>query len=74
VKAAAAAAAAGEGGEIEVSVEEYMRRQYGIKLRHPDWPCVAISPTGRVPLELCRCERRRGASPGVGFGGPAGLG
>lgn len=32
----------------------YMRRQHGVHLAHPDWPCVKISATGVVPLELCR--------------------
>ena len=39
----------------EISVEEFFSRQYGIKLRHPELPCVGFGKDGRnrVPLELC---------------------
>jgi len=38
-----------------ISVLEFFRRQYGIKLEHPQLPCVGFGGKGRnkVPMELC---------------------
>ena len=38
----------------ETDVERYMAATYGIQLRHPDWPCVAVGAVAHIPPELCR--------------------
>lgn len=36
------------------SVAAYFKRTYGIDLQHGgDWPCVMVSKTAAIPLELC---------------------
>jgi len=37
-----------------VTVQQYFRSTYNVSLKHPDWPCVMISKTAAIPLELCR--------------------
>lgn len=37
-----------------VTVEQYFEQTYGIKLKHADdWPCVLVSKTAAIPMELC---------------------
>ncbi|GAA6005920.1 hypothetical protein JCM10207_007275 [Rhodosporidiobolus poonsookiae] len=38
------------------NVAEYFLKQYGVRLQHPDWPCVRISRHGLWPIELCVVE------------------
>jgi hypothetical protein len=38
----------------ETSVAQHFRTTYGVQLQHSrDWPCVMISKTAAIPLELC---------------------
>jgi hypothetical protein len=38
----------------ETTVEDYFAQTYGIKLQHADdWPCVMVSKTAAIPMELC---------------------
>lgn len=37
-----------------MTVEQYFQQTYGISLAHADdWPCVLVSKTAAIPLELC---------------------
>jgi hypothetical protein len=41
-------------GAATKSVAAYYRDTYNISLKHgSDWPCVMISKTAAIPLELC---------------------
>jgi eukaryotic translation initiation factor 2C len=40
-------------GGVAITVEAYFQQAYGIKLQHPDWPCVMVSKTAAIPMELC---------------------
>lgn len=36
------------------TVEDYFAQSYDIKLKHAhDWPCVMVSKTAAIPMELC---------------------
>jgi hypothetical protein len=36
------------------TVQQYFKDTHNINLQHPDWPCIMISKTAAIPLELCR--------------------
>lgn len=37
-----------------VSIAEYWSRQYNVRLRHPEWPCVRVTKNAWIPIECCQ--------------------
>lgn len=43
----------GDDGK-SMTVAAYFKKTYGITLKHADdWPCVMVSKTAAIPMELC---------------------
>lgn len=41
-------------GGTSTTVAAYFKQTYGVVLKHGnDWPCVMVSKTAAIPLELC---------------------
>lgn len=42
------------GDGSTTTVEVYFRKTHNIQLKHAsDWPCVMVSKTAAIPMELC---------------------
>ncbi|GAA5827352.1 hypothetical protein JCM3770_003070 [Rhodotorula araucariae] len=45
-----------DGEKGRTNVRDYFLDTYGVRLAHPEWPCVLVSRTARYPIELCQVD------------------
>ncbi|GAA5876643.1 hypothetical protein JCM16303_003610 [Sporobolomyces ruberrimus] len=38
------------------NVFDFFKKNYGVTLSHPNWPCVRVSKTALYPIELCQID------------------
>jgi eukaryotic translation initiation factor 2C len=42
--------------EVQISIKDYLKKQYNITLQYPDLPCINLGKTSYLPMELCKTE------------------
>ena len=42
--------------EVQISIKDYLKKQYKITLQYPELPCINLGKTNYLPMELCKTE------------------